>query len=76
MDLALHHVGQGAVHQALGREPCLALKARRDDTDAEVAGAAGGTRVARVRSALVDDLDVCGVKGIAELCVDSLGAAR
>lgn len=75
VDLAFHHVGQGTIHQALGREPCLALKARRHDLDAKMTSAARGTRVPSVRRALVDDLYVCGVQGVDELFLDSFDPA-
>ena len=72
MDLGPHLGGERRVDEALARDGAEALEARRDDDHAVVARAAAPPRVARVQSALVDDLDGKGVERAAQRGLDAL----
>ena len=71
MDLVAHLLGQHGVDPTLALDSVLAVELLRHDHGAKMTAPRGGTRVAGVEVALVDDLDVHGVEAAPQLGLDA-----
>jgi len=64
MDVALHHITEGIIDQAMPLDEGLVLECGGDKVHDEVAAAAGSARVSGMFGAFIDNFQGIGLQGL------------